>query len=61
MTARCFCSTSIITFPVAQFRKIRKISLGYGVFFQLWNMNEKKHEMVITELERVRTNAIWQV
>jgi hypothetical protein len=61
MAAFRFCLTSIATIPVPSVRKIRKISLGCDAFFQFWNMNGKRHEIAITELERVRTSAIWQV
>jgi hypothetical protein len=61
MTARYFCLTYILTFLVPPLRKIRKISLSCDAPFQFWSMNEKRYEIVITELERVRTSAIWLV
>jgi hypothetical protein len=56
MTARSFCLTSIVTFLVPLFRKI---SLHCDAFFQFWNLNGTRREIIVTELERVRTSAIW--
>jgi hypothetical protein len=61
MTARCLCLASSATSSVPPFRKIRKLSLGCDAFFQFWNPNGKSHETVITQLEQVRTSAIWLV